>query len=143
MAKQNPTRYDTVWFVLKPEGGKYYVLPFDAEKNKLDLSDLPQGRYDEKATLVLEELGNFRKEVFFAGWGERTEGDYCLDDNTGILDYLTGLDNFVDENYDPILVEEEGNTLSLVISEAEDNENELVSEILINDQYKNPHIIDD
>jgi SNF2 family DNA or RNA helicase len=128
---------------LKPEGEKYYVLPFDAEKNKLDLSDLPQGRYDEKATLVLEELGNFRKEVFFAGWGERTEGDYCLDDNTGILDYLTGLDNFVDENYDPILVEEEGNTLSLVISEAEDNENELVSEILINDQYKNPHIIDD
>ncbi|MDR1834943.1 MAG: DEAD/DEAH box helicase family protein, partial [Fusobacteriaceae bacterium] len=66
-----------------------------------------------------------------------------LNDYTEILDFLSASAFFVDENFEPVLVREEDNSLSLLISESEGDENTLVSELVLNEQYRNPYLIED
>ncbi|MDR1834230.1 MAG: hypothetical protein LBQ96_00290, partial [Fusobacteriaceae bacterium] len=76
---------DTVWFVLKKTGEKYYILPYDQNKNKIERLDELQGDFDETTRLILEELRNFKGDEFFIDWGESEGGDFCLNDYTEIL----------------------------------------------------------
>ncbi|MDR3259767.1 MAG: DEAD/DEAH box helicase [Fusobacteriaceae bacterium] len=133
----------SIYFMLKLMENKFYIIPVDRKGNKIENYDEIDGFFDENTHLVLDELKNFKKDSFFIDWGENNNEDFCLNEYTGILDFLEQSDKFVDENFNKIIFKEDDNTLSLLISEIENDDNYLNSDIILGDQFKNPYFLDD
>lgn len=133
MIKENTVIEDRVYFMLKVDEKGGYVTAVSSQGDVVTEID-DENKYDENSREIFKFIKEIKEDSFFIDW-ESDLKELYIDENPSIIDLLKENRYFVDEKFNKIIWELEGNSITLSISENSENEKLLSSALILNHKY--------